>query len=198
MDPTRSLPYPNGLPSQATVSRGVNTCINGDASGALAAHRSRLRPAKGSKSSCEASIHPDTGGLQMCACVVARLFDNRLCKRHCEVRGGCHPPEFGTNLEQAVDMLNLGRGNEMRMPPDEQATYNQYPLDNISPSDTVLLMPPRTAEHLDAQERKDLNSALARSLEPTPSISYQYPYNSYVSALGVMCSNTPIQLDTIN
>ena len=88
-------------------------------------------------------------------------------------------------------MLNLGRGNEMCMPPDEQATYNQYPLGNISPSNTVLPMPPHTAEHLDAQERKDLNSALACSLEPTPSISYQYPYNSYASALGVMHSNTP-------
>jgi hypothetical protein len=88
-------------------------------------------------------------------------------------------------------MLNLGRGNEMCLPPDEQAMYNQYPLDNISPSDTVLQIPPCTAEHLDAQERKDLNLALAHSLEPTPSISYQYPYNSYVSALGVMRSNTP-------
>ena len=48
-----------------------------------------------------------------------------------------------------------------------------------------------TSDQLNIQEQRDISSALAHSLEPVSHVSYQYPMNSYDSALGSMTSNTP-------
>jgi hypothetical protein len=180
MPPAAIPPSSNGLQTQADTSRDTD-----DLSPVTRLHG---RPCKGSKASCEMLIrHSTNTELQRCGRVVARLCDNQLCKRHCECKGGCqlHPSGLGPDLECAAGSLSLRGQDGACATPEQPETFNY-----VSADDIILPIPPRIPDQLDAQEQKDIASALARSLEPVSHASYLYPMNSYDSALGLMHSNS--------
>jgi hypothetical protein len=166
------------------------------ASGTLVEHtmnaaptaRSRRPSSKASNTGCIV-----TDGVRSCRRVVGRHCDNGICKRHCEQKGGCglHPQQPGANLGDNIMHDLAGEIGMYAMPEQPPAMYGEHSFEGDSPNNVTLPMPPRTSEQIAAQEQRELDSALALSLEPMSSASYQYPSSSYNSGSGFIHSSTP-------
>jgi len=63
---------------------------------------------------------------------------------------------------------------------------NQY--EHVRPQDVILPMPPLTSAELHTREQRELDTALALSLQPCPNQPFVFP-NSYVSGLGSASSS---------
>ena len=94
-------------------------------------------------------------------------------------KGGCqlHSSSLGPNLECAAGSLSLCGQDGACATLEQPETFNYC-----------------IPDQLDAQEQKDIASALAHSLEPVSHAFYLYLMNSYDSALGLMHSNSSSNL----
>jgi hypothetical protein len=131
---------------------------------------------KRARTICGVVVMPEPDERQECGRIVAKGCDNQVCKPHCESMGNCHLHSAhaglltmavaGGRAERERDGMG-GMHNILDM------YNNQY--EHVRPQDVILPMPPLTSAELHAHEQRELNTALALSLQPCPNQPFVFP-----------------------